>query len=153
MGRAQTAEEFGVAVDCEIVFVSGQEVVEVFEDLVAVAEPEIGSDFFRNVPRDLGLIRDPSLIERGLSQGGGGGWGGRAERGQQIARGGTNAIDLGEVAILGDAEGPIIKLVDDADMFGHVDGTFEIEHVGNLAGAAGSGIGVRRGWWCGFRGR
>jgi len=137
-GARPDAEEFGIAVDGEVVFASGQEVVEVFEDLVAVAETEVGSDFFRNVPCDLSLIGDPSLIERGLRQGVGGLWGGRTERGQQIARGRADTVDLGEVAVLGDAESPIIKLVDDADMFGHVDGAFKIEHVGNLAGAAGS---------------
>ena len=79
------------------------------EDLVAVAEAEVHPDFFRNVPGDLGLIGDPSLIERGLGQGGGGLRGGGAERGQQIAGGGADVIDLGEVGVLGDAESPIMK--------------------------------------------
>src|SRR5271154_3221876 len=43
--------------------------------------------------------------------------------------------------MLRNAESPVIKLVDDADVFGYVDGAFEIDHIRDLAGIAVPGRG------------
>ncbi len=64
MGLAQKPSSAVYSFTYEVVLVSGQIVIEMTEDPVSVAEPDAGSRLFRNIPRQVGLVSLPGLVER-----------------------------------------------------------------------------------------
>src|ERR1700733_7126791 len=120
----------------EMVQISWQKIVEVVEVSVAVAVSDASADLFRYVPGGFGLISSPGLIERRGLQGGYNRRRGSAQRGQQRARFCVDAItiDFAEIAILRDAIGPEIKLLDQTQMFGEMHSGPQIGSVGNPIG-------------------
>ena len=130
----------------EMVHVSGQIIIEVVEDPIAIAETDAGPRFFRNVPGQFGLISLPGLVEGRLGQGGASSlarW--RSVESAACTVHCTTTVDLVEIGILRNAVGPKIKFLDQAQMLGQVHCGLEIEYVGNSVRAgcpsAGEGAG------------
>src|SRR6202167_242346 len=122
-----------------MVQVSGQKIIEVVEVPIAIAVPDARAGFFRNVPGEFGLISSPGLVEGRLDNGGDRRGRGSAQRSQQCARcrrrgGWTVTVDFVEIAILWDAVGAKIELLDEPHMCGEMHGRPEIEYVRNSIG-------------------